>query len=97
MAFWYDIIKGEMEFYMPNRYRKIKTINNYEGTPDVDTSYQSMPRKTELIGWGEPALRTQVKFDKVCPKCGLTRKNGFHLDIEDDGWVNCSCLCGFKL
>jgi len=35
----------------------------------------------QRITWGEPAILTQVQFDKCCPRCGLQRMDGFDLGM----------------
>ncbi len=63
--------------------RKYKVVDGPDGHRGV---YHSIPTAdddiNQRITWGEPAVLTQVQFDKCCPLCGLSRADGFDLGLE---------------
>ncbi len=87
---------------------KAKWLDNYSGYNYRSNEFQSennahdggfeqLPNRMSLISFGEPAVRLMVKYDKRCYRCGLPQCRGFQLDIDEEGWVNCWCPCGFSL
>jgi len=76
---------------------KTKSYNTYEGEQDFDTGFEALPNKNTTSSWGEPFYRLLVKETKTCPRCGADRERGFQLIVNDDGWVDAYCDCGFSL
>ena len=76
---------------------KTKTVNNYEDAHEPDSGFEYIKSHAQTIGWGEPAIRCEVKMDKVCHRCGKTQAQGFELSINADGSIDAYCDCGFSL
>jgi hypothetical protein len=63
------------------------------------------PNANQTISWGSPAEITQAKSDKVCPRCGAVRgegyinnhgkpiPGGFELIFDETDTFGARCLC----
>ncbi len=66
--------------------QKYKPIEGDNESPYLQSPFHTIltgdDGTNQRISWGEPAVRTQVKMDKECPQCGLSRADGFDMGVE---------------
>ena len=72
---------------MPRRKRYTLFVHDgmgcyYDPATDLWYTETGTENLSARITWGEPAILTQVKFDKCCPLCGLSRADGFDMGIH---------------
>ena len=57
----------------------------------ADAERVGRPLDKMKLSWGEPALITQAKLDRRCPRCGLTRKNDFDILMINGDLIGARC------